>query len=476
MNTKHQGAASKNAGTPLRYKFLPLFLALVALLSATGCATTSPQALYRSVWKATPEHIYDPEVLLSWHLWENRYEGRLNSQEDAERAIAEMLASTGDRYTYFMNPRAISADNARREGTFTGVGIVLDMKVDKRGQAVRNGDGTPLPRDDDGGFPVVVKVIKGSPAEKAGLAVGDAITSINGIDTRGRSLNVMVEQLRGDAGTTVTVGVRRANRGWNQTLTRATVDVPAVTTRILSAGIGYLRLEGFEQNDAIAEVKAGLEALKDCKALIVDMRGNRGGLVYNAVEIAAFFVAEGRVVTISHRIPGSGYRTEVVRLTREKRVRTTSTDQSTDVDAEVSARQPHLANGRPVVVLVNGMSASATELFVGAVKDNGAATIIGTRTYGKGIGQSNIDMPNGTRLHVTSLRYFTPNGTWIGDGGNTQPIPNGIVPQITVEPGADLEFGERNDNQLERAIELLKERLGRVPARPEFRTGASCAG
>ena len=484
MDTKHRGAASEKAGTPPRpgsfavgHQFLLLFVAVIALLSATGCATTTtPQGLYHRVWEATPQNIYDPEVLLSWQLWEHRYDGRLNSQEDAERAIGEMLAATGDRYTYLMNPQAIKADNARRDGTFTGVGIVLGVRVNSHGQAARSADGRLLPEGDAGGYPVVTKLIKGSPAEKAGLVVGDAITSINGVATSGHPLNSMVEQLRGDAGTTITLGVRRGDRSWQLTLTRATVNVPAVTVRMLEGGIGYLRLEGFEQADAIDEFKSGLEALKDAKALIIDVRGNLGGLVYNAVDISAFFLKEAKVVTIRHRIPRRGYLTEVVRLTRDRKLRLTSTDESNDVEVESSGRQPYLAAGRPVVVLVNGNSASATELFVGAVRDNGAATIIGTRTYGKGIGQSSIDMPNGTRLHVTSLRYFTPNGTWIGDGGNTQPIPHGIIPDIVLQPNQGLEFGEQNDNQLERAIELLNERLGRTPPRPVFRTAASCAG
>jgi len=486
VKVKHQGAASEKAGTPqhrrpvarsLGHKFLPLFLALLALLSATGCATTAtPQGLYHRVWEATPQNIYDPEVLVSWQLWEHRYDGRLNSQEDAERAIAEMLKATGDRYTYLMNPKAIKDDNARRDGTFTGVGITLGVRANNHGQPARTSEGHLLPEADSGGYPVVTKLVKGSPAEKAGLAVGDAITSINGVSSGGHPLNQMVEQLRGDAGTTVTLGVRRGDRNWTLTLTRATVNVPAVTVRMLAGGIGYLRLEGFEQADAIAEFKAGLESLKGAKALVIDVRGNLGGLVYNAVEIAAFFVNEGKIVTIKHRIPRRGYMTETVRVTRESRLRLTGTDESTDTDVETSGRQPYLANGRPVVVLVNGYSASATELFTGAVKDNGAATIIGTRTYGKGIGQSNIDMPNGTRLHVTSLHYFTPNGTWIGDGGNTQPIPHGIIPDVVIEPNSDLEFGEQNDNQLERAIELLNERLGRTPPRPVFRSAASCTG
>src|SRR4029453_14973903 len=216
---------------------------------ATGCATTSPQGLYHNVWKATPEHIYDPEVLHSWQLWEHRYDGRLNTQEEAEKAIGEMLAATGDRYTYFMNAKAISADNARRDGTFTGVGIVLAARVDSAGQVVRNADGSVLSYSDAAGFPVVAKLVKGSPAEKAGIAIGDAITSINNADTRGRPLNGMVEQLRGAAGTTVTLAVRRGDRDRTLTLTRATVNVPAVTARMLAGGIGYLRLEGFEQAD-----------------------------------------------------------------------------------------------------------------------------------------------------------------------------------------------------------------------------------
>lgn len=482
MNTSRQSAPSNRnsarlfsgQGTSSRLTFV--LLALLSLFIASGCATASPHALYRSVWKATPEHIYDPAVLKDWNDWEHRYDGRLQTEEDAEKAIKQMLSATGDRYTYFMNGKAVSADQARREGTFTGVGVVLDIKVDKSSQVVRAPDGNLLPRTDRGGFPVVTKLIKGSPAQKAGLKTGDAITSINGQDTRGHTLDQLVERLRGDAGTRVSLGVRRQGQDWTLTLTRATVNVPAVTVKILTDSIGYLRLEGFEQADAIKEFRNGLEQLKDSQALVIDVRGNRGGLVYNAVAIASFFMRDGKVVTIRHRIPGGGYQTEVIKLTaRNGLVREVSSSESSEVDVTSTDREPYLSRQRPVVILVDGHSASATELFVGALKDNRDATIVGTRTFGKGIGQNNIAMPNGTQLHVTSLRYFTPNGTWIGDGGNTQPTPHGIEPHILVAPNADLEFGEHNDNQLEKAIELINKRLGIPTPRPVFRTAASCA-
>jgi len=459
---------------PLNTLLLPV-LALLLLFFGTGCATTA-QGLYRSVWEATPRNIYDPSTLHDWGSWEHRYDGKLATDEDAKKAVGEMLSSVGDRYTYFMDTKAVAADKDNRDGIYTGVGIVLDFQIDASGHGVRAGDGGLLPQTDSSGYPIVKQLINGSPARKSGLLAGDAIVSIDGKDTRRRGLAALVEQLRGQAGSTVALTVLRDGRNWSLTVTRETVNAPAVSISKLPDGIGYLRLESFGQTDEVAEFKAGLEALKDCRALIIDVRGNLGGLVYNAVGTASFFIKEGRVVTIRHRIPGGGYKTETITLTGTNLVSQVTSSDSTEVERQTAERQPYLAAGRPVVILVNGSSASATELFTGAVKDHRAATVLGTRTYGKGIGQSNISMPNGTQLHVTSLHYFTPNGTWLGDGGNTRPIPHGIEPDVLVTPNQDLLFGGANDNQLHQAISILTSPPGRGSTLPCFQTKASLSG
>src|SRR5262249_23596 len=218
--------------------------------------------------------------------------------------------------------------------------------------------------------------------------------------------------------------------------------------------------------------------LKDSKALIIDVRGNPGGFVNNAINIASLFIEQGTVVTIRSRIPGDPkspqYETETLKLTANALVTETTDSRQPGVTSRSSGeRQPNMVGDRPVVILVNGNSASASEMFTGAVKDNGRATVVGTRTFGKGIGQSSLRMPNGTQLHITSLRYFTPNGTWLGDGGNTQ--SHGIEPDVVVESAKNLEFGEDSDNQLKQAIEILNLKIG-GGSHTFFKPLGSCAG
>jgi carboxyl-terminal processing protease len=456
-----------------------LLVVNLVLFVATAYFVATPEGLYHRVWRSTAEHIYDPSVLGDWKQWEHKYDGQMADDDDAAWAITQMLESIGDRYTYFMDAKEVKADRERSQGNFTGVGMILGVKTDGHGQPVKAADGNPLPETDDSGYPLIKQLMNGGPAKNAGLKVGDAITSVNGKDTRAQSLDALIGQIRGEAGTDVTFGVRRDGQDLTITVTRQKINIPAVTTKKLPGDIGYLRLEGFDQYDATDEVKAGLAELKESRALIIDLRGNPGGFVHNAINIASLFLEQGTVVTIRSRIPGDPaspqYETQTVRLTATELVtETTDTRDPADKDVDNDDRQPNLSGNRPVVILVNGNSASASEMFTGALKDNGRATVVGTRTFGKGIGQSNLPMPNGTQLHVTSLRYFTPSGTWLGDGGNSQ--SHGIEPDVVVEPNKNLEFGEDNDNQLQKAIEILNQKLGGGSYRPFFRTNASCAG
>lgn len=453
-----------------------LFVNLVLFILAARFAPVSPDRLYHIVWETTPQHIYDPAALKSWTAWEHKYDGKLKTSADATKAITEMLDSVKDRYTYFMDADAVKADSERSQGTFTGIGMVLGVQIDAKGEPVKALDGKPLPEADKDGYPVIKQLIAGGPAKQSGLKVGDALTAVNGKDTRHQSLDQIIKQIRGKAGTQVTLGVRRSGQDSTITVMRQQINIPAVTTKHLPNGIGYLRLEDFAQWDATDEFKAGLADLKDCKALIIDLRGNPGGFVHNAVNIASLFIEQGTVVTIKSRLPGDPnspqYSTEVTKLTPTELV-TETTDTLGYSAVSKKGRQPNMVGDKPVVILVNGNSASASELFTGAVKDNGRATVIGIRTFGKGIGQSSIRLPNGTQLHITSLRYFTPNGTWLGDGGNTQ--SHGIAPDMEVKPNKDLEFGESNDNQLDEAIEILRKKIGGVFFRPFIRSRYCCA-
>lgn len=446
-------------------------LLALALYVLTQYQVPPPQ-LYHYAWETAAETIYDPRDLGNWSDWEHKYDGKLHSDEEAIAAANDALKTVGDPYTYVMSPEQVTADSERARGNFIGVGLTFSVQQDAEGKVVTDPSGAPLAQVDAAGHVIVQSVMPGAPAQKAGLKAGDALVSVDGVDTRGAPLDAIVKRVRnGGPGTTVTFVVKRGGNEFPLTITREKVKLAAVHTRMLPDNIGYLRLDDFSQSDAYTQFRRGLEDLKDARALVIDLRGNPGGFVFNAINISSFFIKEGVVVTIKERVPGDParpvYRTVTTYLTPDKLIEeATRSDDPTRVKRKVHDRQPYLADDRPVVFLVNEGSASASEMTTGAVRDNGAATVVGEKTFGKGVGQATVFMPNGTRLHVTSLRYYTPNGTWLGNGRAKTPAhgeqpANGITPDVEVKPDKKyFESGSTEDNQLRRAIEVVRKQLG----------------
>lgn len=434
------------------------FLLTVLLTSLFFCGCTSfrpsPQTLYHRAWQATQDSIYDPASLGDWKQWEHKQDGKLKTDDDATKAINEMLASVHDRYTYFLDTKAVQAERQAADGHIVGIGIVFQVKQDGAGNAVKGPDGKPMPDATDDGYPMIGEVVDGSPAEMSGVQVGDAVISIDGRATSGLSVDTLVNQVRGNEGTTVKLEIRHSGAAaQNLALVRQQIKVHELSTRHLPDGIGYLRLEDFAQNSTVEDFKNGLADLKDCRMLVIDLRSNPGGLIRNAVGASSLFIKQGKVVTIKERIAKGGYTTTVYRLTSSQLLQEKLDDNGKVLESTSSVREPYMIANRPVVLLANDGTASAAEMMTGALRDNGAVTVLGVKTFGKGIGQSRLTMPNGTELHVTSLHYFTPSGAWLGDGHNS--VSYGIVPDLEVQPNDGLVFGDENDNQLKAAIDVL---------------------
>jgi carboxyl-terminal processing protease len=260
--------------------------------------------------------------------------------------------------------------------------------------------------------------------------------------------------LRGERGTAVKLRIRRGGAEIDLTVTRDYVSVPTVTTAHLPDGIGYIRLEGFDRWDTAKQFEDGLRDLQDCRALIVDVRDNPGGFIHSAVDVSAMFLDEGTITTLDTRVPGSGHFRYSVIVTRGTMGIRVGSSFAEGLTLKFPRRPPNLSGQRPVVVLVNGGTASASELFTAALQDNGRVTVLGTQTFGKGVGQTYVPVGNGVRLRITNLRTFTPNGRWIGDGG--QHVYNGIQPDVIVEADSFAEYGGKGDNQLEQAVKLLR--------------------
>jgi len=339
----------------------------------------------------------------AWGLLQRDYYGDLpNEQEMTYGAIRGVLGLLDDPHTGFLTPEQAQLWTADLDGSFEGIGAVVNEWP-------------------DGGV-LIVEPFEGQPAWKAGLRRGDVILAVDGQDVTHMSLQEAVGLIRGPQGTSVRLLIRRADapEPFEVEVVRARIETPVVQSKMLGGDIGYLRLAEFTASSP-GKVRVALRALMALqpKGLIFDLRGNPGGLLDAAVDVASFFVPEGDVLIERWQ------------------------------DGE---EQYYPASGRPLirdvplVVLVNGVSASASEIVAGAIQDSGRGLLVGEQTFGKGSVQTPHTLSDGSLLRVTTARWFTPNDRAIHGEGLTPDV----VVEFTIE---DAEAGR--DAQLERALELL---------------------
>jgi carboxyl-terminal processing protease len=285
-----------------------------------------------------------------------------------------------------------------------------------------SGIGAELGADSSGDVEVIAP-IDGSPAAKAGLKPKDIIASINGKSTSGMSADTAVNEIRGAAGTKVTLGIiRGGSQQLTFTITRQNITVPTVESKILNGNIGYMQISTFgDDTSSLATQAADKFAGEHVKGVILDLRDNPGGLVTDAVNVSSLWLPDGEMIM------------------QEK-------DGNTVVQTYTSTGIDPL-RGIPTVVLVNGGSASASEITTGALHDNNAAWVIGTQTYGKGVVQAVLNLAGGAELKVTIASWYRPDGKNINHIGIT---PDQIV-QLT-----DSEAQAGNDTQLTAALNYLE--------------------
>lgn len=310
-------------------------------------------------------------------------------------AIKGLVEGLNDPHSIYMDEKIYKEFQIETEGTFGGVGIVIGLK-----------DGKTL---------TVIAPIEGTPGERAGIKSGDQIVQIDGQDTKDMNQDEAVAKIRGAEGTQVTLAIRRDGERELRdfTLTRANIQLKTVKAKMLDNGIGYIRISTFNEATGSDFTQAYNELGKQgMKALILDLRDNPGGLLNECVKVARNIVPKGAIVSVV----GRDGRTEV---------------HTSDLE-QVKY---------PLAVLVNGGSASASEIVAGAVQDTRVGTLIGTKTYGKGSVQTIFDLHDGTAVKLTIAKYLTPLGRSINNVG--------------VEPDVVLANPEGKDLQLAKAIEIL---------------------
>ena len=380
----------------------------------------SPKELVDEVWQVINRRYVDATFNgQDWREIRNEYlEKDYGDKQEAYEAIREMLKQLNDPYTRFMDPEEFKTMQIDTSGELTGVGIQIT-------------------KEEETGNIIVIAPIEDTPASKAGIISKDIIRKIDGKSTEGMELNDVVSLIRGKPGTEVKLIIERQEKMLEFDITRATIEIHPVKASINNnpnvGKFSYIRLTQFSNNAAAEMRDAVKEGEKgDVKGYIIDLRSNPGGLLYSSVEIARMFIEKGKIVS--------------------------TVDRGGEVDA-------HSANGRtltkkPVVVLVDGGSASASEILSGALQDYDRATIVGTQTFGKGLVQSVRGLGDGSGLAVTIAKYLTPKGRDINKEGITPDIIYEMSEQerdVLIEDREKI--GTLEDAQYRKALEILSQQM-----------------
>jgi len=334
------------------------------------------------------------------------YVDEVDQSEMMESAINGVLQSL-DPYSAYMNPRLFKEMQTDTRGKFGGLGIEIGMEA---------------------GVIKVIAPIDDTPAAKAGIKAGDYIIKIDGEQVQGKSLMEAVKLMRGPVDTSVELTIKRKNikKSLELKIIRKIIEIKSVNSEILgkNKNLGYIRLKSFNENSDeqfLGIVKKFEKNLK-VEGYIVDLRNNPGGLLTKAINITDFFLDDGEIVSTKSR--------------------------KSSETRKFFARKGDEIKGKPIIVLINNGSASASEIFAGALKDHKRAIILGENSYGKGSVQSIIPLQNGGGMRLTISKYYLPSGDSISEVGVTPDI-------IVEETGDDFKINSKNDNQLNYALKLF---------------------
>ena len=406
---------------------LPIFAS-----SSLAAFKDSPKAIVDEAWQIVNREYVDGTFnRLDWQktrmeLLKRNYSNR----QEAYVAIRSTLKKLGDPYTRFMDPQQFQSLNNQTSGEMSGVGIRLE--ANPRTQQL-----------------VVAEAIENSPAAKAGIKTGDVIVAIDGKSTKNMNLEGAISLIRGEIGKSITLKIARGTKSpFDIPLTRAQIEVSSVFSEAKQEGnlkVGYIRLSEFSSHSS-EQMQKAIKDLnrKQVSAYVLDMRGNPGGLLQASVEIARMWLDNGTIVkTVDRKGGNEDFRAVQGALTQ-----------------------------LPMAVLVDGNSASASEILAGALKDNRRAQIVGAQTFGKALVQSVHSLSDGSGMAVTVAHYYTPNGTDIGHKGVTPDVKVDLssMEQRSLADSPAL-LGSAQDPQYQRAISVLQNKpnmaspnTGKAPA------------
>lgn len=394
---------------------LPHFSAavVVALIFFAGFALGNQYAVTRAQGDNTSPPPEAAEAFQPfWQVYNLIQDDYLDSVDTAalvDGATKGMVDALGDPYSGYMNPEVYDLLNSDLSGEFNGIGVVIRT-------------------DEETGHVVVVGLIEGAPAQVAGMLPDDILIAVDDQDVTTMTQTDLAVMVRGAEGTQVKITVQRGDEVLDFTITRAKINVPNVESSVLENNIGYIRLNQFSAT-ARADLNGALEAVdvNERSGLILDLRDNPGGLLSSAIDVASAFVESGKIVT---------------------------EDFGNDNTQVFDANGDYANIDVPIAVLVNGSSASASELLAGALQDYDLATIIGETTLGKGTVQTWHELVNGGGVRLTIARWLTPDGNWIHQ--------QGITPDIEVKWDDRTFAPDEADPQLNAALDYL----GALAAQP----------
>lgn len=422
-------------------------------VSSSGSAKAPPEvdtaacptsAEYEKRINDVARRIFDPSTLGDLNELKTKYNCDIQRTKDPIKYVKLALdVDDKDPYTSYFTPEAFANFKKAQKGEVVGVGVEFVM---------------PTAADDKTGKnpPLIVHSFDGTDARGHGLQPGDQVLAINGEDMQGKSWRDGANALGGADRTPVTLRIMRDGKVSDVVLTRTNEEPTNVSSEMLDGKFARIKVRTFMTDDTSTQIEQAVIDNPDAKGYILDLRHNGGGLLDQAFTSASVFMKDGKVATIKTRLDSDPahplYETNVYRIGRDGITKTTNDEKPRPYFQRHADRVD-----KPVVVLVDQGTASAAEILAGALKDSDGAYVVGTPTFGKGIGQSVFpDLLDKGATKVTTFRYYTPSGFWPGDGHDSR---IGLQPNLVVDNPTPQLYNTSKDSQINAAIGYLRTKV-----------------